>query len=57
MSIGDHVVVEQDEMSDVGFVGPLTETSPDGMLGCRRVHRNEGTRTSRPETLTAPVAS
>ena len=57
MSIRDHVMVEQDEMRDVGFVGPLTETSPDGMLGRRGVHRNEGTRTSHPENLTAPVAS
>jgi len=56
VSIRDHVMVEQDDMRDVGVVGPLSETSPDGMLG-RGVHRHEGTRTSHPENLTALVAS
>ena len=57
VSARDHVMVEQDELRDVCFIGPLTETSPDGMLGRRRVHRNEGTRTRHPENLTGPVAS
>ncbi len=44
--VGNHVMIEQNEMRDVGFVGPSTETSSDGMFGRRRVHGTEGTRTS-----------
>ena len=55
--VGHHVMIEQNEMRDVGFVGPSTETSSDGMLGRRRVHGTEGTRTSDGGDRTASDAS
>jgi hypothetical protein len=50
-------MIEQDEMRDVGSIGPSTEASSDGMLGRRRVHGNEGTRTSDGDDRTASDAT
>jgi hypothetical protein len=50
-------MVEQHEMRDISFVGPSTETSPDGMLSRRGVHGTEGTRTSDRADRTASDAS
>jgi hypothetical protein len=44
-------------MRDISFVGPSTETSPDGMLGRRRVHGTEGTRTGERGDRAAPYES
>ncbi len=57
VAVGHHVMIEQDEMRDVGSIGPSTEASSDGMLGRRRVHGNEGTRTSDRDDRTASDAT
>ena len=51
--VGDHVVVEQHHMGDVGLVRPPADTGPHGMLRGGGRHGPEGTRSESSAGLTA----
>jgi hypothetical protein len=54
---GDHVVVEQREMSDVVLVRPPPDPGPHGLLRGGGRHGSEGTRSEPSADRTASLSS